>query len=209
MPATTSAKASLMSWCRALKRLMIDTMARENDFAALRAIDMIARLRGLVPTTAKCSDGITAALEEMRATQQTSRGRGSRTRMPPASPATPDIVFDPPMPPELRPPVEPAPASAPKHHRPHQTRCAPAAIEAARAAARRRLFRYEHLMARHPELSAKIRDLSDAQVYFDEGDNLLPPELWPDNTHPTNTRPPSRDTSGMITFDNSYVLVWG
>ena len=46
----------------ALKRLMIDTMARKNDFAALRAIDMIARLRGLIPTTAKRSDGITAAL---------------------------------------------------------------------------------------------------------------------------------------------------
>ena len=33
---------------------------------------MIARLRGLVPTTAKRSDGIAAALEEMR--QQPSRG---------------------------------------------------------------------------------------------------------------------------------------
>ena len=60
----------------ALKRLMIDTMARENDFAALRAIDMIARLRGLVPTTAKRSDGLETALEEMR--QQPSR----RTRKP-------------------------------------------------------------------------------------------------------------------------------
>jgi phage terminase small subunit len=52
-----------------LKRLMIDTMARRNDFAALRAIDMIARLRGLIPTTAKRSDGIAAALEEMRQCQ--------------------------------------------------------------------------------------------------------------------------------------------
>ncbi len=41
-----------------LKRLMIDTMARQNDFAALRAIDMIARLRGLIPTTAKRSDSL-------------------------------------------------------------------------------------------------------------------------------------------------------
>jgi len=49
-----------------LKRLMIDTMARQNDFAALRAIDMIARLRGLAPATAKRSDGLDAALEEMR-----------------------------------------------------------------------------------------------------------------------------------------------
>src|SRR4051794_30170304 len=50
----------------ALKRLMIDTMARENDFAALRAIDMIARLRGLAPTIAKRSNGFEAAMEEMR-----------------------------------------------------------------------------------------------------------------------------------------------
>src|SRR3954447_742888 len=49
----------------ALKRLMIDTLERKNDFAALRAIDMIARLRGLVPTTAKRSDSLDAALEEM------------------------------------------------------------------------------------------------------------------------------------------------
>ena len=52
-----------------LKRLMVDTMERKNDFAALRAIDMIARLRGLVPTTAKRSNGVEAALEEMRQSQ--------------------------------------------------------------------------------------------------------------------------------------------
>src|SRR3954468_8074537 len=54
----------------ALKRLMIDTMARKNDFAALRAIDMIARLRGLVPTTAKRSDNLDAALEEIEEMRQ-------------------------------------------------------------------------------------------------------------------------------------------
>src|SRR3954462_972091 len=53
-----------------LKRLMIDTMARKNDFAALRAIDMIARLRGLIPTTAKRSNGVEAALEEMEEMRQ-------------------------------------------------------------------------------------------------------------------------------------------
>ena len=34
-------------------------------------------------------------------------------------------------------------------------------------------------MARHPELSSQIRDLSDTHPYFDADDNLLPPELWP------------------------------
>src|SRR5919112_5082446 len=78
-----------------LKRLMIDTMARKNDFAALRAIDMIARLRGLVPTTAKRSDGIAAALEEMR--QRQAEGEDAE---PEAAPdPTPEAVFDPPMPP--------------------------------------------------------------------------------------------------------------
>ena len=97
----------------ALKRLMIDTMARENDFAALRAIDMIARLRGLVPTTAKCSNGLETALEEMRrqqpGTDEAEAGEEAESEdAAPASAAAPDIVFDPPMPPELRPPVEPA-----------------------------------------------------------------------------------------------------
>src|SRR3954468_700651 len=48
-----------------LKRVMIDAMERKNDFATLRAIDMIARLRGLTPMTAKRSGGVEAALEEM------------------------------------------------------------------------------------------------------------------------------------------------
>jgi hypothetical protein len=92
----------------ALKRLMIDTMARKNDFAALRAIDMIARLRGLVPTTARRGDGLEAALEEMR------RQKDEAEDPEPEPPSTPDTVFDPPMPPELPPPVEPAP-EPPRH----------------------------------------------------------------------------------------------
>jgi hypothetical protein len=151
-----------------LKRLMIDTMACKNDFAALRAIDMIARLRGLVPTTAKRGDGLEAALEEMR------RQPEEAGDPEPDLPAAPDTAFDPPMPPELPPPVEPAPEPPPS---PAQTR--DAATGAARAAVRRRLFCYEHLLAHHPELSREIRDLSDALAYFDADDNLLPPELWP------------------------------
>jgi phage terminase small subunit len=165
----------------ALKRLMIDTMARKNDFAALRAIDMIARLRGLVPTTAKRSDGITAALEEMRQQQQ---AEDEEADPAPASPVTPEVVFDPPMPPELSAPVEPAPAPEPEPSSPAQARAA--TTEAARAAVRRRLFCYEHLMAQHPELSGKIHDLSDALAYFDDADNLLPKELWPDSADSGN-----------------------
>src|SRR3954467_9825387 len=65
------------------KRLMIDTMERKNDFAALRAIDMIARLRGLTPTTAKRSDSLDAVLEEMR-------------RQPPEDEAAEDESAEPP-----------------------------------------------------------------------------------------------------------------
>jgi hypothetical protein len=54
-----------------------------------------------------------------------------------------------------------------------------AANEAARAVVRRKLFCYERLLTRHPELSSQIHDLSDALAYFDDGDTLLPPELWP------------------------------
>ena len=152
---------------------MIDTMARKNDFAALRAIDMIARLRGLVPTTAKRSDGMEAALEEMRQRQAEDEDEDEEAEVEPEP--TPEIVFDPPMPPELSTPVEPAPELEPPS--PAQTRAS--ATEAARAAVRRRLFRYEHLITRHPELSGEIRDLSDAEAYFDDADNLLPRELWP------------------------------
>src|SRR3954452_6196894 len=87
----------------ALKRLMIDTMARKNDFAALRAIDMIARLRGLVPTTAKRADGVEAALEEMR--RQQAEDENEEAEVEP----TLETAFDPPMPPEHATPVEPAP----------------------------------------------------------------------------------------------------
>ena len=157
-----------------LKRLMIDTMARKNDFAALRAIDMIARLRGLVPTTAKRSDGITAALEEMRQRQAEDEDEPSRKPLP-TPPRKPSSTR------RCRPNSSRRSNPLPKlpNRRPRQPRQRAAAIEAARAAVRRRLFCYEHLMAHHPELSSKIQDLSDAQAYFDDADTLLPPELWP------------------------------
>jgi len=160
----------------ALKRLMIDTMGRKNDFAALRAIDMIARLRGLVPTTAKRSDSLEAALEEMEEMRQQPPDPEETSDEETDSPFALETAFNPPMPPELSAPVEPAPAPEPPLS-PAQTRAA--ATEAARAEVRRRLFRYEHLMTHHPELSGKIRDLSDTQAYFDADDSLLPPELWP------------------------------
>ena len=162
-----------------LKRVMIDAMARKNDFAALRAIDMIARLRGFVPTTAKRSSGITAALEEMR------QCREDDTEAETADMEfTPETVFDPPMPPELPAPVEPMPAPEPEPASPAQAsaQASAAANEAARAVVRRKLFCYEHLLTRHPELSSQIHDLSDALAYFDDGDTLLPPELWPGGT---------------------------
>jgi phage terminase small subunit len=174
-----------------LKRLMIDTMARKNDFAALRAIDMIARLRGLVPTTAKRSDGVEAALEEMRRQQAEDENEEAEVEL------TLETAFNPPMPPEHATPVEPAPIpevpEAPEPPpSPAQTRSA--ATEATRAAVRRRLFCYEHLITRHPELSGAIRDLSDALAYFDDADNLLPPELWPDPSRPaTPVQPATRN----------------
>jgi phage terminase small subunit len=158
-----------------LKRLMIDTMARKNDFAALRAIDMIARLRGLIPSTAKRSDGITAALEEMRQHQADDEAEEAEETEVGETEA-PDTVFDPPMPPEIQPPVEPAPAP---ELPPSPAEMRAAVLEATRAAVRRRIFCYEHLMAHHPELSGKIDDLSDAEAYFDDADTLLPPQLWP------------------------------
>ncbi len=91
--------------------------------------------------------------------------------------STPETVFDPPMPPELPPPVEPCPP--PNRNLPRQPRHAASATEAARAVVRRQLFCYEHLIARHPELSSEIQDLSDALAYFDDGDNLLPRSFGP------------------------------
>jgi phage terminase small subunit len=170
-----------------LKRVMIDAMERKNDFATLRAIDMIARLRGLTPTTAKRSAGVEAALEEMHRLsgedEETAGAEAAPEAVPEAElPDPPETVFDPPMPPELPQPVEPAPAPAPDRLSPTQARAQAraAAQQAARAEAARRIFRYEHLMAHHPELSPRIQELSDARAYFDDSDTLLPPELWPD-----------------------------
>jgi phage terminase small subunit len=168
-----------------LKRVMIDAMARKNDFATLRAIDMIARLRGLSPTTAKRSGGVEAALEEMhRLPAEDEETAGAGANPEPDLPDPPETVFDPPMPPELPQPVEPAPAAAPDRTSPAQVRAA--AQQAARAEAARRIFRYEHLMAHHPELSPRIEELSDARAYFDNSDTLLPPELWPEQAQSSN-----------------------
>jgi hypothetical protein len=137
---------------------------------------MIARLRGLIPTTAKRADGLEAALEEMR--QPPPAPEEASGEDAEASPA-PDTVFDPPMPPELPAPVEPAPAPEAPEPPPSPAQARAAATEAARAEVSRRIFRYEHLMTHHPELSSRIHDLTDARAYFDDADNLLPPELWP------------------------------
>ena len=174
-----------------LKRVMIDAMERKNDFAALRAIDMIARLRGLTPTTAKRSGGVEAALEEMHrlsAEDEETPREAEAEAAPYPLPDPPETVFDPPMPPELPQPVEPAPAPAPDRLSPAQARAEAraAAQQAARAEAARRIFRYEHLMAHHPELSPRIEELSDARAYFDDSDTLLPPELWPEQAQPSN-----------------------
>ncbi|GEO40953.1 hypothetical protein SAE02_51010 [Skermanella aerolata] len=172
-----------------LKRVMIDAMERKNDFATLRAIDMIARLRGLTPTTAKRFGGVEAALEEMhRLSGEDEETAGEEAGLEPDLPDSPETVFDPPMPPELPQPVEPAPAPAPDRLSPAQARAAAraAAQQAARAEAERRIFRYEHLMAHHPELSPRIEELSDARAYFDDFDTLLPPELWPEQAQPSD-----------------------
>jgi phage terminase small subunit len=175
-----------------LKRVMIDAMARKNDFATLRAIDMIARLRGLTPTTAKRSGGVDAALEEMHRLSGEDEDTADAEAEPEAAPVAalpdpPETVFDPPMPPELPQPVEPAPAPAPDRLSSAQARAEARAAtqQAARAEAARRIFRYEHLMAHHPELSPRIEELSDARAYFDDSDTLLPPELWPEQAQPS------------------------
>jgi hypothetical protein len=181
-----------------LKRVMIDSMGRQNDFAALRAIDMIARLRGLVPTAAKRSSGLETALEEMRlqepkpgeaeeeAGQGAEQGDGIPSRGP-APDAESDTVFDPPMPPEAPAAVDASPAPEPAHPRSMDRSVQrAAALEANRAAVRRRIFCCEHLLTLHPELSGRIDDPSDALAYFDESDRLLPTELWPSDTIPAS-----------------------
>lgn len=186
----------------ALKRLMIDSMGRQNDFAALRAIDMIARLRGLAPTNAKRSRGLDTALEEMRlqateaepeadeADEESGQGadQGSAAPLHGMVPtAEADTVFDPPMPPELPPPVQALPVTEPAPT-PSTVRALQraAALEANRAAVKRRIFCCEHLLTMHPELSGRIDDPSDALAYFDENDTLLPKELWPSETIPAD-----------------------
>jgi hypothetical protein len=184
----------------ALKRIMIDSMGRQNDFAALRAIDMIARLRGLAPTTAKRPTGLETALDEMRPQDPTSdrteevgeqeagqeTERGDLASLHGVAPdAEADTVFDPRMPPEFASPVNASPAPEPTPEKLRALQRA-AALEANRAAVKRRIFCCEHLLTLHPELSGRIDDPSDALAYFDENDTLLPKELWPSETTPAS-----------------------
>ena len=171
-----------------LKRVMIDAMERKNDFATLRAIDMIARLRGLTPTTAKRSGGVEAALEEMHrlseedeetagaeaepeAALEAATARPSGNRVRPADAARTAAARG----------TGPGSSTRPAFPRP-----SPCRRPRRRPASRPRRGRAADLPLRTPDgpssrLSPDPRSQRRAGL-FRRRDTLLPPELWPGGT---------------------------
>ncbi|WP_192499180.1 hypothetical protein [Skermanella pratensis] len=158
--------AELDELVAAAKRVLIDAMEKQNHFAALRAIDQIARLRGLAGPTAEARD---TALDADPEPDDNASACSSI--------AEPEAQFEPQMPPAGLAPVEPAPEDPEK-----------ADARQAKANYRHTKRSIEILRKRHPDLYARVSrgSMEDAGLYFDAGLNLLPPDRWPGAASPAH-----------------------
>ena len=158
----TRRRAELDELVAAAKRVLLDAMEKQQHFAALRAIDQIARLRSLDGPQA---DARRAAFDD----DPDDAEEGG----PVSSIADPDALFEPPMPPAVAAPVEPAPEDPEKAH-----------AKAVKLQNRRYSKCYDLVMSRHPDIKARLREAQDVSLYFDSEYRLLPPELWPAGKSP-------------------------
>ncbi|UEM04495.1 terminase small subunit [Skermanella rosea] len=166
----TRRHAELDELVAAAKRVLLDAMEKQQHFAALRAIDQIARLRSLDGPQA---DARRAAFDDDP--DDAEEGGG-----PVSSIADPDALFEPPMPPAVAAPVEPAPEDPEKAY-----------AKAVKLQNRRYSKCYDLVMSRHPDIKARLRDAQDVSLYFDSEYRLLPPELWPAGKSPAVSPAPS------------------
>jgi hypothetical protein len=150
-------RAELDELAAAAKRILLDAMEKQNFFAALRAIDRITTLRDLEGPKIEAR----AAAFDAEPDDGTDNG-------PTSSIAEPEAQFEPPMPPAIPAPVEPAPDEPDRAHRKmvnarnlHQRRC------------------LDLLTTRHPDIRARLRRQEDAHLYFDDHLRLLPSNRWP------------------------------
>lgn len=151
-----------------LKRVMLDAVDRHRHSAALRAVDQIARFRGLAVakpaargSAARAGDGdgqVPAPIEE-------SDG-------PPGDVDNfSNILFDPPMPPESIPPIEAAPVRPDPEEE----------SKAREAKAERRSLCRKLIERHHTHLIPRIRIGEEPEAFFDEEYRLLPADQWPED----------------------------
>ena len=107
---------------------------------------------------------------------------------PVSSIADPDALFEPPMPPAVAAPVEPAPEDPEKAH-----------AKAVKAQNRRYSKCYDLVMSRHPDIKARLREAQDVSLYFDSEYRLLPPELWPAGKSPAGPSVPAVSPAPKMT----------
>ena len=176
----TRRRAELDELVAAAKRVLLDAMEKQQHFAALRAIDQIARLRSLDGPQA---DARRAAFDDDPDDAEEAGG-------PVSSIADPDALFEPPMPPAVAAPVEPAPEDPEKAH-----------AKAVKAQDRRTRECWRLMMADHPEIEARLRNQRDVSLYFDSEYRLLPPELWPAGKSPAV--PPAPAAPKITNVDGS------
>ena len=150
-----------------LKRVMLDAVDRHRHSAALRAVDQIARFRGLA--VAKPAVRGSAA----RAGHGDDHPPAEESDGPPGDVDNfSNILFDPPMPPESIPPVEAAPVPPdPKKEE----------SKAREAKAERRSLCRDLIVRHHPQLIPRIRDGEEPGAFFDEEYRLLPADRWPED----------------------------
>ncbi|UEM03879.1 hypothetical protein JL101_000065 [Skermanella rosea] len=154
-----------------LKRVMLDAVERHRHSAALRAVDQIARFRGLAVakpaargSAARAGDGDGHA----PAPTNTEESDGPPGDVDNFS----NILFDPPMPPESIPPVEAAPVPPdPKKEE----------SKAREAKAERRSLCRDLIVRHHPQLIPRIRDGEEPEAFFDADYRLLPADRWPED----------------------------
>ncbi|WP_158043338.1 hypothetical protein [Skermanella pratensis] len=154
-----------------LKRVMLDAVDRHRHSAALRAVDQIARFRGLaVAKPAARGSAARAGDGDAPATAPTS---AEESDGPPGDVDNfSNILFDPPMPPESIPPVEAAPVPPdPKKEE----------SKAREAKAERRSLCRDLIVRHHPQLIPRVRDGAEPEAFFDAEYRLLPADRWPED----------------------------
>ena len=181
-----------------LKRVMTNGLSRGHDPSVLRAVDMIARLRGLTHNPAHACTGFDDgdAVSDPPSRKAAHTAGAFEPYADPAITLDPDmdpdfdpdldrtaapvddpdevVAFIPPMPPAAAAPVEPAPIPPP----PDRSERWDEATRAMMDRSARICSRMTRLKEAHPK--ADLDTMEDSDLFFDDDtDSILPPDQWP------------------------------